>query len=125
MTIATCPRCKAPMEKARLSSTNEGGAFRSAEVETQRCTKCKAQVLESEEARRFLGDPELGKNATERDRKPTRIGCPTPECYGSLDQVTLGWGARWVVMEQCPRCLLLVADPGEIEAATGLRRAET
>ena len=124
MAIETCPRCKAPMEKAQLRSTRDGGAFRSAEVETRRCQKCKAQVLESDEARRFLGDPELGKNATERDRKPTRMACPTPGCFGSLDQVTLGWGARWVVMEQCPKCLLLVADPGEIEAATGLRRVE-
>lgn len=123
MHVAKCPRCKSDLEPARLVSQGEGGAFRSVELETRRCTKCKAQIIESEQARRFLGTPELGRNATERDRKATRQACPTPECFGSLDQVTLGWGARWVVMEQCPKCLLLVADPGEIEAATGLRRA--
>lgn len=112
------------MKDASLVRSGDG-AFREVEVKTRRCSACKAQVLESEEARSFLGNPELGKNATERDRKTTRMACPTPECFGTLDQVTLGWGSRWLVMEQCPRCLLLIADPGELEAATGLRRSDT
>jgi hypothetical protein len=77
-------------------------------------------VLEAGEARRFLPEPELGHDATERERKPTRMACSTEGCFSNLDQVTLGWGARWIVLEQCPRCLLLLADPGELEAVTGL-----
>jgi hypothetical protein len=49
------------------------------------------------------------------------MACPTERCFANLDEVTLGWGTRWIVLEQGPRCLLLVADPGELEAVTGLR----
>lgn len=97
------------------------GPFRAAHVEVTRCTSCGVVVLSSDEAKRFLADPELGGDATERDRKPTRMPCATSMCFGSLDEVTLGWGTKWVVLEQCPRCHLLVADPGELEAVTGLR----
>ncbi len=97
------------------------GPFRAAHVEVTRCTNCGVIVLDSNEAARFLADPELGGDATERDRKPTRMPCPTPGCFGSLDEVTLGWATKWVVLEQCPRCHLLVADPGELETVTGLR----
>jgi Zn-finger nucleic acid-binding protein len=115
-----CPRCRSSLDEARLA--RGGGPFRSAHVEVTRCRGCGVIVLDPNEAKRFLADPELGGDATERDRKPTRLACATPHCFANLDEVTLGWGQKWVVLEQCPRCHLLLADPGELEAVTGLRR---
>jgi len=117
--VVECPRCRGPLDEARL--TRGGGPFRSAHVDVTRCRRCGVIVLSASEAKRFLSDPELGHDATERDRKPTRLPCCTPQCFGNLDEVTLGWGQKWVVLEQCPRCHLLLADPGELEMIAGLR----
>lgn len=113
-----CPRCHGALEGGRLARGE--GPFRSAHVDVTRCRRCGVIVLDAAEARRFLADPELGRDATERERKPTRMACSTEGCFSNLDQVTLGWGERWLVLEQCPRCLLLLADPGELESVTGL-----
>jgi len=119
MTGTPCPRCRNRLAEGKL--TRGDGPFRSAHIDVTRCRGCGVLVLDADEARRFLADPELGGDATERDRKVTRMACTRPRCFANLDEVTLGWGARWVVLEQCPRCHLLLADPGELEAVTGLR----
>ena len=114
-----CPRCHGALDGARL--VRGGGPFRSAHVDVTRCTRCGVIVLDPEESKRFLSSQQLGHDATERDRKSTRMACCTPRCFGSLDEVTLGWGPKWVVIEECPRCHLVLADAGELEAITGLR----
>lgn len=116
-----CPRCRSALEGSRL--VRGDGPFRAAHVDVTRCSRCGVVLLDADEAKRFLTDPALGGDATERDRQPTRFGCATPMCFANLDQVTLGWGSKWVVLEQCPRCHALLADPGELEAVTGLRDA--
>lgn len=115
----TCPRCAGALSAGRIG--RGGGPFRGGELEVLRCARCKVLVLPAGEAERLLSDPELGHDATERDRKTTRMGCPTPGCFANLDEVTLGWGKRWLVAEQCPRCRALLLDPGELEVITGLR----
>jgi hypothetical protein len=98
------------------------GPFRSMHVEARRCTRCGALAMSALEAQRFFAQPALGGDETERDRRPTRVGCSAPSCFGNLDQVTLGWDRRWLVVEQCARCAAVIVDPAAIERLRALRR---
>jgi hypothetical protein len=53
----------------------------------------------------------VGGGMSERDRKPTRVGCPA--CMANLDKLTLSWGTQFVEVEQCPRCRTMLLDAGE------------
>jgi Zn-finger nucleic acid-binding protein len=53
----------------------------------------------------------VGGGASERNRAPTRVGCP--ECFGSFETLLLTWSTRTVEIEQCPKCRTMMLDPGE------------
>lgn len=118
--MTQCPRCHGVVGDGRLG--RGAGPFRVAHDEIPRCTCCGAVVLERADVRRALPDTPLGGDATERDRRAGTRSCTTPSCFASLDEVTLGWGPRWAIIEQCPRCRLVVATREAIQALAELRR---
>lgn len=76
-----------------------------------RCRHCKITLLDA----RKLGlvvPKQAGFMSIERGRRTLKEGCP--RCLTSLERIDVEYQEVRVEYEQCPRCLLLVLDDGEI-----------
>jgi Zn-finger nucleic acid-binding protein len=79
-----------------------------------RCTACELSLLAGG-AWRVAGTAKATLLAGSRyARNSVACGDGCPACLVSLSAVTLDDGERWMVIEECPSCGLLVLDDGEL-----------
>lgn len=107
-----CPRCRGAIVETEVG----GGVYRDLpSVRSLRCAPCAVTFLDVAKLAQALGRPglRLSGSAADRGHEPTRTGCPS--CLASMQEVTLSWAGFWVVLEECPRCGMIVLDEGETE----------
>lgn len=107
-----CPRCRRAIRQADEGAPHYREA---APVRARQCSSCNVTVFDvAELAERFRRSAvRLSGSAADRGHVATRSGCPG--CFATIEEVTLSWGDRWLVLEECPRCGMLVLDEGELE----------
>ncbi len=112
-----CPRCRRPIGEAEEAETHYRAA---APVRARRCVSCNVTVLDVAELAQKFGRTivRLSGSAADRGHLATRSGCPG--CFATIEEVTLSWGTWWLVLEECPRCGMLVLDEGELEVLGAL-----
>jgi len=69
-----------------------------------------------------LGTPRFRRSRLERDARPATGSCP--KCLCRLQKLTLADDARWVEVEECDDCGLLVLDEGELDTLAALVAAD-
>jgi hypothetical protein len=110
-----CPRCTHRLEVVPISVARGGGGYRELAdfaATGHRCSACGLGVVSGPVVDELMRRLPVGGGMSERDRKPTRLGCPA--CMGSVDEVLLSWGSSFVEVEQCPRCRTMLLDAGEL-----------
>ena len=106
--VGRCPRC----ERALALCSAEPQGYRDAPMRYLRCDPCGVSVVESATIEGRYGRADvLTQSVGVRARETVGELCPA--CLEDLDRVTLEWGAKWVVVEECPSCRCVVLDDGE------------
>ena len=104
-----CPRCGQAVEPIRLSEV--GGAYRGGTRAAFRCHPCRVTILDRASRERIVES--LARSMLLRSRAATEVPCP--KCQRALSHLTLSWEGRWVEIEECASCHVLVLDPGELD----------
>lgn len=110
-----CPRCTHALESIPISVSRGQGGYRELadfSATGHRCPRCGLGVVSGPVVDELMKRVPVGGGMSERERKPTRLGCP--HCMGTVDAVLLGWGRSFVEIEQCPRCRTMLLDAGEL-----------
>jgi hypothetical protein len=95
-----CPRCAHDLESIPISVPRGGGSYREVRdfaATGHRCTRCGLGVVSGPVVDELMKRMPVGGGMSERDRKPTRLGCP--HCMGNVDEVLLSWGTAFVEIE--------------------------
>ena len=95
-----------------------GGAYREAWTMVWGCPRCRGQLLEPAGSGNLSAS--LARSMLVRSRKKAPMLCPA--CMTTLDVITLGWDDTFVEIEECPGCLGVFVDDGELEITRGLVR---
>lgn len=101
----------------------EGGAYRGAYVTVWSCGGCRLTGIDLENVTRGREAGHARLSDTPLCRSAERRGEACGACLASLARLTLSWGARWIEIEECPRCGRLYLDPGELESVSALMAA--
>lgn len=110
-----CPRCAHTLEAIPISVPRGAGGYRELAdfaATGHRCSRCGLGVISGSVVDELMKRLPVGGGMSERDRKPTRLGCP--HCMANVDEVLLSWGTSFVEVEQCPRCRTMLLDAGEL-----------
>lgn len=108
-----CPRCRRALSPISLGLHASGGYRDLAGTDASglQCPGCGLGVVPGAVVEKLMQSVAVGGGMSERDRTPTRTGCPA--CLSSVDRLTLSWGNTFVEIEQCPRCRTMLLDAGE------------